>query len=69
MDCYRITVRQDDYDEAFQSVGRYLRGMNNKEREVTIIKEADPVYFVRMPFDLISVIRKHGDVVEVTGTL
>lgn len=65
MDCFKVTVRDDEYEEAFKCVGRYLRLLSN----TVIVKEEAPVYYVKMPYGNVDLVKKHGDVSEVTGTL
>ena len=69
MDHYKVIVRDDEYEEAFLSVGRFLKMLDQKNARVTIVKDVAPVYIVQMPAGVISEVRKHGDVVEVIGMI
>ncbi len=69
MDHYKIIVRDDDYEEAFLCVGRYLKQLSEKNQQITIVKEDEPVYIVTMSGSIVETVRKHGDVVDVVGML
>ena len=69
MNHYRIIVRDDEYEEAFICVGRFLSLLDNKNQRVKIVKKKAQEYVVTMPLSVVETVKNHGDVIEVIGMI